>query len=108
LGLYGQCDLRVAHNTTFDNRIIRIALKRYMRDLIADDEWKDRELYFCTHINSKKIMGGKSGQTLEEAYKHFTGNVLEGAHNAMVDTLACMEIYWAMQDLDTTEPEPAA
>lgn len=97
LDFYGQSYLRIAHNTTFDNRIIRIALKRYMPDLIPDEVWKDRDLYFCTLQRAKKIMGGKSGHTLEEAYKHFTGKVLENAHTALADARACMEIYFAMK-----------
>jgi len=100
IDLYDGCDLRVAHNTTFDNRIIRIALKRYMPDLISDDVWKDKESYFCTLMKARKIMGGKKGHTLEEAYKYFTGKELENAHQAMPDAMACMEIYFAMQDLE--------
>lgn len=94
LELYRQCDLRVAHNSNFDNRIIRVALKRYQPDLIPDEEWKDRARYYCTLMNCKKIMGGKSGHALSEAYKHFTGLELEGAHTAMADARACMEVYW--------------
>jgi DNA polymerase-3 subunit epsilon len=96
LAMYRQCSLRIAHNTTFDNRLIRIALKRYQPDLISDEEWKDTSKYFCTLTAAKRIMGGKSGHTLAEAYKHFTGKDLEGAHNAMNDVNACLEIYWHM------------
>jgi len=107
LALYDRCGLRVAHNTTFDNRIIRIALKRYLPDLIPDEVWKDRDLYFCTLMKAKKIMGGKKGHTLEEAYNYFTGNELEGAHSAMPDARACMEIYFAMKKLEEiTEEAP--
>jgi DNA polymerase-3 subunit epsilon len=98
IDLYQQCGLRVAHNTTFDNRIIRIALLRYMRGLIEDDEWKDRDLYYCTLMNSKKIMGGKSGHTLPEALKHFTGEELVDAHSAMGDTIGCQKLYYGIQD----------
>lgn len=101
LDFYDQCDLRIAHNTTFDNRIIRIALKRYMPDLITDDAWKDKETYFCTWQRAKKIMGGKSGHKLEEAYKHFTGKELIGAHTALADARACMEIYLRMKELES-------
>jgi DNA polymerase III subunit epsilon len=31
---------------------------------------------------------------LAEAYKHFTGLDLQGAHNAMVDVSACMTVYF--------------
>jgi len=89
------CDLRVAHNTTFDNRIIRIAAKRY-GDEDAVGDWKDGQ-YFCTCQNARKIMGGKLPK-LEEAYKHFTGKQLENAHTAIADVNACMAVYWAIQD----------
>ena len=38
---------------------------------------------------------------LGEAYQHFTGNALDGAHDAMVDVNACIAIYRAMTE--TTE-----
>lgn len=96
LDVYGKAKLRIAHNTTFDNRIIRIALKRYLPDLISDEEWKNKDAYYCTLINARKIMGGKTGHTLSECYLHFTGKELENAHTAMADARACMEIYLAM------------
>ena len=86
---------RVAHNTTFDNRIIRIGLKRYFPD--KADAFKELP-YYCTLQNSRKIMGGKSGHTLAEALKHFTGKDLVNAHNAMADTLGCMDLYFGIQD----------
>lgn len=98
LEMYRQCSLRVAHNTTFDNRMVRIALKRYYPDLIPDEEWKDKSRYYCTLFHSKKIMGGNKGHTLSEAYKHFTGKPLENAHTAMADARACLDIYWSIQD----------
>lgn len=97
--LYRQAPLRISHNTTFDNRAIRCALKRYRPDLISDDEWKDKSRYYCTLINSRKAIGGKSGHTLSEMYEYFTGNPLEDAHNALADTRACLEIYWHLQEL---------
>lgn len=99
IALYHQCSLRIAHNSTFDNRAIRCALKRYRPELISDEEWKDKSRYYCTLINSRKIMGGNKGHTLTECYKHFTGKTLEDAHTAMADARACLDVYWAIQDL---------
>jgi DNA polymerase-3 subunit epsilon len=87
--------LRVAFNTTFDNRIIRIATKRYMSEEIQND-WKGGK-YECAMIAARKDMGGKNPK-LVDAYKHYTGKELEGAHTAMADTLACMEVYFAIKD----------
>jgi DNA polymerase-3 subunit epsilon len=96
LDLYRQCELRVAHNTTFDNRIMRIAMKRYRPDLVADDEWKAKDRYHCTMLEYSKVYGGKWPK-LEEAYERLMGKKLEGAHTAMADTRACMDVYFALQ-----------
>lgn len=85
---------RIAHNTTFDNRIIHIGLKRFFDDK-AVDKFKAGN-YYCTMINLRKIIGGKNPK-LVDAYKYFTGKKLENAHSAMADTLACMEVYWGIQ-----------
>ena len=86
---------RIAYNTTFDNRIIRIATKRYKNEQVIVN-WKDGQ-YECAMIGSKKVMGGKNPK-LEAAYKYFMGTELEGAHDALVDTKACMDVYFAMKE----------
>lgn len=86
---------RVAHNKTFDQRIIRIAIKRYSQNPLMQDAWAEKDNHFCTMRGAQAIMGGKQPK-LAEAYEHFTGNVLENAHNAMADATACMEIYWGI------------
>lgn len=103
INLWRKCSLRIFHNTTFDNRIIRIALKRYAPELIADEVWKDRDLYYCTFMKFKKLIGGKSGHKLEDAYKYFTGKTLKGGHNALVDTQACMKVYWGIKEHQALE-----
>lgn len=91
--------LRIAHSISFDDRIMRIALKRYVGDEEAD-QFKAGPSY-CTLTHARQLMNlpGKKLPTLAEAYKHFTGKELVGAHDAMVDTLACIEVYFAIQDL---------
>ena len=103
MAMWGRAGLRIAHNTTFDNRIIRCAQKRHFPSDAEHDElmrsWKeDKDRYYCTMINFRKAVGGKQ-PTLAEAYRHCTGLELEGAHNAMADTLACLEVYWFLQKL---------
>ncbi|WP_020209004.1 3'-5' exonuclease [Gilvimarinus chinensis] len=105
--------LHIAHNTTFDRRILRIALKRYFGDRIADD-FKDAP-YECTGLLSKPIMKmepkGRYGYKmpkLEEAYRYFTDKELENAHTAIADVNACMEIYWAIKKIEmATALDPA-
>jgi len=92
LALYEKSVLRVAHNTTFDNRIVRIALKRYRPDAVTDEVWKNKESYYCTMLHHTKAHGGKC-PTLEEALLFYTGRELENAHRALPDTQACLDIY---------------
>lgn len=94
--------LRIAHNQSFDERIIRIALKRYGEPATADI-WKDSESA-CTMQMSTPILklpsekrSGYKWPKLTEAYKHFTGQDLVGAHSAMADAQACLTVYRAIK-----------
>lgn len=99
--------LRIAHNESFDARIIRIAMLRHK--LGDADAWKASPAY-CTMNNSLKILNlppsermlaaGKKGPkspNLSEAYLHFTGMALDGAHNAAMDVMACKVVYYGIR-----------
>ncbi|WP_434627541.1 3'-5' exonuclease [Chromobacterium sp. CV08] len=107
LKLWAQVERRVGHNETFDARMIRIELMRLYGDERAD-EWK-AGASFCTCSNSTKLVnlpptekmlaaGKKNAKppTLAEAYEFFTGQRLEGAHNAMVDVAGCRAVYFGI------------
>jgi DNA polymerase-3 subunit epsilon len=100
--------MRVAHNVSFDDRILRIALMRFAGEEEAD-AYKLRPSY-CTCQTSKNIVKcpptakmiaagfGKQFKvpTVAEALRHFTGEELVGGHRARPDTEACARIYFAM------------
>lgn len=96
---------RVAHNKVFDERIIRIALKRYFQEELADIFHDQNKTSICTMRMGKPILGlkDKAGKpknpSLSECYKYFFDREIEGAHNAMVDVRATIDIYFAMRDL---------
>lgn len=105
--LHGQ-RLRIAHNESFDMRIIRIALKRYTDEATAD-AWKAMPAE-CTQALSTPILklpptermraAGRyhyKSANLSEAYKHFTGQELQNAHSALADVEACMAVYFAIK-----------
>ena len=98
MALYARAGIRAAHNATFDDRIIRIALMRY-RDEAAADAFKEATQKYCTCNQSRGPVGLKKLPTLAEAYKHFFGEDLVEAHRAMPDAQACARIYFALQGI---------
>ncbi|MCB9726205.1 MAG: 3'-5' exonuclease [Spirochaetaceae bacterium] len=89
-----QADIIVAHNLSFDASIMKTALFRLGRKPHRMD---GRQLV-CTKEASTDVLKlpGKYGYkwpTLAEAYLHYTGRELEGAHDAFVDTEACLQIF---------------
>lgn len=88
---------RIAHNRTFDQRLLRIAAKRYGTKA-EQDEWANKDTHDCTMWLSRTAMGMKKPPRLEEAYLHYTGKKLENAHSALADAQACLDVYFALLD----------
>lgn len=93
------CSTRVAHNQSFDARIVRIGIKRLGFGEELAEQWKGRPTA-CTAILSRPICALPKSKTptLQEAHEHFFGERFEGAHGALPDAEACMKVYFAIQD----------
>ena len=101
----------VAHNSQFDQKIMRFCAERFDPSDKFISEW-DAGDHYCTMEVAKPIMklpnsakairaGYKiKPPKLDEALKYFTGQELIGAHSALPDAIACMDLYWALQDLE--------
>lgn len=101
--------LRIAHNESFDSRILRIALLRHGHSALAADTWKAAPAECTQQLSTpilklppteKMLAAGRThfkSANLSEAYKHFTGKDLIGAHSAMADVQACMAVYFAIK-----------
>jgi DNA polymerase-3 subunit epsilon len=100
--LWRRAGVRIGHNEQFDARILRIALHRF--EHVHPDLWRDGEAE-CTQRLSTPILklpptekmraAGRmhyKSPNLREAYRHFTGEDLAGAHSAMVDAQACLRV----------------
>jgi DNA polymerase-3 subunit epsilon len=93
-----QADTIVAHNMSFDQSIMRTALHRIGN---KPDRTEGKRI-LCTKEASTDVLKlpGKYGSykwpTLAEAYRHFTGRELVGAHDALVDTEACLAVFRAL------------
>jgi DNA polymerase-3 subunit epsilon len=112
--LYTRADRIVGHNVDFDVEIMTTAFNRVaIYDSENDDQsWnppvRRRELIaprFCTMKSSTDICcipspkGGNKWPKLAEAYKHFTGLDLVGAHDAMNDLLACKAVFFKLREM---------
>lgn len=100
---------RIAHNESFDARIVRIALARHGYDSTME-AWKAATAE-CTQTlatpilklpPTEKMIAARrhhhKSANLGEAYLHFTGKPLENAHTAMADVQACIAVYFAIRD----------
>lgn len=110
LSMWRKAELRIAHNESFDMRMVRIEMMRLMtHDAPIHDEWKTAPA-FCTQSKSTKIInlpptekmlaaGRRTPKSpnLGEAFRHFTGNDLVGAHNAAIDLAACRTVYYGIK-----------
>ncbi len=89
-----QADIIVAHNLSFDESIMKTALFR-----IGNKPHRlDGRQHVCTKEATTDVLKlpGKYGYkwpTLAEAYRHYTGLEIEGAHDALVDTEACLQVF---------------
>jgi len=96
-----QADLIVAHNMSFDQSVMLTALHR----LGGKPSRMEGKRLVCTKEESTDVLKlpGKYDSykwpTLGEAYRYFSGEELVGAHDAFVDTEACMRILRGLVDL---------
>lgn len=106
---------RIAHNEQFDARIIRIAQHR-AGELEPDlDAWKAGAAQCTARMatpivkcppTAKMIAAGRhhyKTANLGEAVQFFMGKPLENAHSAMADVKGCMDVYFAIQDMQRAE-----
>jgi len=95
-------ELFVAHNAPFDAKVFAAAFYRAgMLDELR--VFLEMETY-CTMKESKPIVQAKNvkghikNPKLTEAYEFFFETPLDNAHSANADTVACLEIYMAIQE----------
>lgn len=102
--------MRIAHNQSFDARIVRIAQSRFGHDEDRLALWKGGKA-LCTQNMATPIMrlpptpkmraagfNKFKSANLQEAHKFFCGAPFDGAHSAMADVRACMAVYFGIQD----------
>jgi DNA polymerase-3 subunit epsilon len=111
--LKGQCSARVAFNIDFDKRLL--AREAHICGIEHDSDGLESHCVMrmakpiCKLPPTDKMMatGRKDFKPpkLEEAYQHFFGKSMDGAHDAMNDVKATAAIFFAIL---AAQNEPAA
>lgn len=113
--LYEDADLLVAHNIKFDAQVLESAIVRGHRGCNLLKAQK-----FCTMEAATPIINMPPTERMKaagfnkpkapklcECIKHFFGEELDGAHDAMVDVIACKRIYFHMKGLSNGKEDEA-
>lgn len=109
--LYSRADVVVAHNIKFDRSVMETAIARHygrVRPLTKK--------LFCTMEAATPVVNlpptermRAAGITkpkpprLEECIRHFFGEELNGAHDAMIDVAACRRVYFHLKTLEVAQ-----
>lgn len=123
--LWMRAEVRLGYNESFDARMVRIALKRYIPHDGPDgqhsvaDEWKDGPAIcvcnlatpHCAMPATERMRatgrGGKPKRPkLTEAHEILLGTEMQDAHNAAADIDATLAVYWHLID-EGLASEPA-
>jgi DNA polymerase III subunit epsilon len=94
LDLSARATIRVAHNETFDARIMRIAMHRYFGEAEAD-RWREAHQTVCTMKAATGMIGPKWPK-LVEIHAHLFGEAHGQAHDAMADVEACRRVLFEL------------
>ena len=103
--------VRAGYNEGFDARLVRIACFRHFDEALAD-EWKGGIAHDVMPVvtpmcklppTAAMVRAGRGKQfkspKLSEAYEHFFGEPLAGAHSALTHVRATLRIHWHVTDL---------
>lgn len=109
--LYQRADLICAHNMKFDRGVIEAAISRYYKKVMPL-----RRPLFCTMEAATPILNLPPTEKmraagfdkpkppkLEECIRHFFGEDLVDAHDAMADVVACRRVYFHLQSMPMEE-----
>lgn len=108
--LAAMADIIVAHNVTFDKKLMQIEAAYGGRNFI-ENKW------YCTMENSTHILdlpptermlefgiNKPKNPNLNEALKFFCGREMrEDAHNAIYDTEACRDVFFGIKTYESIE-----
>lgn len=109
--LYQRADVMVAHNIKFDQFVLEAGFAMNFPGYGYHKALTKKQ--FCTMEAAKPVLALPASERmlaagfpspkpprLSECIKHFFDEELDGAHDAMVDLLACKRVYFHLQSLE--------
>lgn len=108
--LVKRADALLAHNESYDNNVVRHALKLLGRTIPLPDR------RICTMMMAKDYCrlppnfpgGDYKWPKLEEAYRHLFGRELQNAHTSQADIEQTVEVYQELKRRGVPDAVPAA
>ena len=102
-GMLAKADVHVAHNITFDSKLLKCNAYRHVIEELKDVLVPEKQ--YCTMMVSTPIVqapkkNGKKGNkwpTLEECMNFYFNESIVGAHDALVDIDACAKVYFELR-----------
>jgi len=87
--------VRITSNKQFNQRIMRIALKRHANEE-QQEKWAEKDNHFCAMKMAKDDLGNK-GSALDEAVAHYTGNTAK-LSDSLVNADSTARMYFAINN----------
>ena len=102
--LQGHADTLAAHNIAFDKQVMETAIARRTGEVNPLTKPMYCTMKKATDIvkappTPKMVAAGRThwkSPNLSECIKHFFDEELEGAHDAMIDVVACRRVFFAL------------
>jgi len=89
----------VAHNSDFDKGMMEVENEYYREKRVGCPSISQN--WYCTMKRNTHISPNGKWPKLDATLKHYTGKELIDAHDAMADTKACRDIFFAMNGIKT-------
>lgn len=108
-GFCSKANVLIFHNSQYDVGRLQYTMKTFNAPLEmprVECTMKMSTDIVCLPPTEKMVSAGRTGHkppSLKEAYKLFTGEYFDGAHDALADVWACAKVYWAINDHQKTE-----
>ena len=93
------CSGLVAHNVSFDERIVGAEFLRTGRPNLMESKSRHCTMKASTTLCALPGRYGYKWPTLTELHMHLFGEPFDGAHNALVDVRACARCYFKLKEL---------